>query len=238
MKKLFIQFPVLLILIHCILTTAQSPAAAPAPPGPPNVTAILEKDGRFTIFIKLLQSTKVADNLNSQLNDSNQGLTLFAPPDSAFSSLKVGMLNSFTDDQKVDLVQFHVLPYYLPQSQFETASNPLNTQAGGSSQLLAMNVTAVGDQVNITTGETNATVSNTIYDENELVVYQVDKVLLPLRFYVPLPPPPLSPPPPKKAAPKDSPAYSAPVDSSSTKCQSRRVIHAMICVLLALAAVP
>lgn len=237
MKKPSIQFPVLLFLIHCIPSTAQSPAAAPAPPGPLNVTAILEKDGRFTIFIKLLQGTKVADNLNAQLNDSNQGLTLFSPPDSAFSSLKVGMLNSFTDDQKVELVQFHALPYYLPQSQFQTASNPMNTLAGGSSQLLAINVTAVGDQVNITTGETNATVANTIYDDDQLAVYEVDKVLLPLRFYVPLPPPPPAPSPPKKHAPKASSAYSSPADSSGTKCQSTRVINAIICVLLILAAV-
>ncbi|KAH6798794.1 FASCICLIN-like arabinogalactan-protein 11 [Perilla frutescens var. frutescens] len=235
MTKLFIQFPVLLFfLIHCILTAAQSPAAAPAPPGPTNVTAILEKDSRFTIFIKLMQSTKVADNLNTQLNDSNQGLSIFAPPDSAFSSLKTGMLNSFTDDQKVELVQFHVLPYHLSSSQFQTTSNPLNTQAGGSSQLLAMNVTAIGDQVNITTGETNATVGKAIYDDNQLAVYQVDKVLLPLRFYVPLPPPPPTPPLLKTHAPKASPAYSAPVDSSSTKLMSIRVIHAMICILLAL----
>ncbi|XP_042041990.1 fasciclin-like arabinogalactan protein 12 isoform X2 [Salvia splendens] len=225
MKTLIVQVPVLLFLINCVPTTSQSPAAAPAPPGPPNVTAILEKDGHFTVFIKLLQSTKVADNLNSQLNTSNQGLTILAPPDTAFSGLKVGMLNSFTEDQQVDLAQFHVLPYYLPQSRFQTASNPLNTEAGGSSQLLAMNVTTIGNQVNITTGETNATVSSTIYDDNELAVYQVDKVLLPLRFYVPLPPPPPSPPPPKKAAPKASPAYSGPVDSHA----SRRCIRWIRC---------
>ncbi|XP_047974104.1 fasciclin-like arabinogalactan protein 12 [Salvia hispanica] len=233
MKTLIVQLPALLFLINCLPTTSQSPASAPAPPGPPNVTAILEKDGHFTVFIKLLQSTKVADNLNAQLNASNQGLTILAPPDTAFSGLKAGMLNSFTEDQQVDLAQFHVLPYYLSQSRFETASNPLNTEAGGSSQLLAMNVTAVGNQVNITTGETNATVSSTIYDDNEVAVYRVDKVLLPLRFYVPLPPPPPSPPPPKKAAPKASPAYSAPVDSSSAKRRPGRVILAMICVMLA-----
>ncbi|KAL1565988.1 fasciclin-like arabinogalactan protein 12 isoform X1 [Salvia divinorum] len=238
MKTLVVQVPVLVFLINCIPTAPQSPAAAPAPPGPPNVTAILEKDGHFTVFIKLLQSTKVADNLNSQLNASSQGLTILAPPDAAFAGLKAGMLNSFTEDQQVDLAQFHVLPYYLPQQRFETASNPLNTEAGGSSQLLAMNVTAVGNQVNITTGETNATVSSTIYDDNELAVYEVDRVLLPLRFYVPLPPPPPSPPPPKEAAPEASPAYSAPVDSSGAKCQLGRVIHSMICVMLALAAVP
>ncbi|KAL8478640.1 hypothetical protein ACS0TY_030503 [Phlomoides rotata] len=94
-------------------------------------------------------------------------------------------LNSYTNEEKVELVQFHVLLYYLSLSQFQTASNPLTTQAGSSSQLFAMKVTAIGNQVNITTRETNATLVNTTHTDNQVAVYEVDKVLLPLRFYVP-----------------------------------------------------
>ncbi|KAH6755898.1 hypothetical protein C2S53_007155 [Perilla frutescens var. hirtella] len=258
MKQLLIAFPVVfLFLICCTLTAAQSPAAAPAlsipivpsgptittaapapAAGPASVTAILKKDGRFSVFIKLLQSTKVDDTLDSQLIDSNNGLTVFAPTDNAFSNLKTGTLNSFTDEQKMELVQFHVLPTHISPSQFQTASNPLRTQAGGSPELLAMNVTAIGNMVNITTGETNTSVANTIYDDNQLAVYEVGKVLLPLRFYEPLPPPPPSPPPPKKSAPKASPVSVAPVDSSTDKCLFKKMFHAMACVVLVMAAFP
>ncbi|KAL7155092.1 hypothetical protein ABFS83_03G054800 [Erythranthe nasuta] len=78
MKQLvLILFP-LLFLFFAALTSGQSTAAAaPATPGPTNLTAILEKAGRFTIFIRLLQSTKVADQIYTQLNNSNQGHTQF-----------------------------------------------------------------------------------------------------------------------------------------------------------------
>lgn len=231
----FISFPILFLFVfHFTLISSQGPAAAPAPAGPSDIIAILKKDGRFTLFIHLLQSTKVSDNLNSQLNsDSNAGLTVLAPTDNAFSGLKTGTLNSYTDEEKVELVQFHVLPYYLSPSQFQTASNPLTTQAGSSSALFAMNVTTIGNQVNITTGETNATLVHTIYTDNQLAVYEVDKVLLPLRFYVPMPPPP--PPPPKKIVPKAKPASVEAVNSSPAKCLSKAVLQAVMCFVLAFA---
>lgn len=249
MNRLLLPFPVLVhLIISFTLTSSQSPAAAPAlsvpaatapaPAGPASVISILKKDGRFGVLIRLLQSTKVADNIDSQLTDSANGLTVFAPTDSAFSNLKTGTLNSFTDEQKTELVQFHVLPMHVSPSQFQTASNPLRTQAGGSTELLAMNVTAVGSLVNITTGETNTSVANTIYDDNQLAVYEVDKVLLPMRFYEPLPPPPPSPPPPKNSAPEASPVHVAPADSSTNKCMHETVVFATACAVLVMAAFP
>lgn len=163
-------------------TTAQAPA--PAPAGPTNITAVLTKAGQFTTFIRLLETTQVGDQINTQLNNSNQGLTIFAPTDNAFSNLKPGMLNSLTDQQKVQLVQFHILPNFLSLSQFQTASNPLRTQAGNSNNgEFPLNVTTSGNQVNITTGVVNTTVSNSIYSDGQLAVYQVDQVLLPLEFF-------------------------------------------------------
>ncbi|XP_047965303.1 fasciclin-like arabinogalactan protein 12 [Salvia hispanica] len=169
-----------LFLFSSTLTAAPSPAAAPllqgtaaspapAGAGPPNVISILNKDGRFTVFAKLLQSTKVDASLDSQLVDSNNGLTVFAPTDLAFSNLKTGTLNSFTDEQKMELVRFHVLPTHISASQFETVSNPISTQAGGSPDLLAMNVTAAGSSVNITTGETNTTALELIVFKREII---------------------------------------------------------------------
>ncbi|KAG6386312.1 hypothetical protein SASPL_155207 [Salvia splendens] len=234
-----------LFLFCSTLTAAPSPAAAPllqgtaaspapAGAGPPNVISILNKDGRFTVFAKLLQSTKVDASLDSQLVDSNNGLTVFAPTDIAFSNLKTGTLNSFTDEQKMELVRFHVLPTHISASQFETVSNPISTQAGGNADLLAMNVTAVGSSVNITTGETNTTMSNVIFDDSQLAVYQVDKVLLPMRFYVPLPPPPPPPPSPKKPSAKAAPVYVAPVESSAGKWMYNYAMAGLVLVVAAL----
>lgn len=184
-------FPFLLFSIifslHCTTTPAQAQPASPGPSGPTNITAILEKAGQFTTFIRLLKSTQVANQINTQLNNSNQagqGLTVFAPTDNAFSSLKSSTLNSLTDQQKVQLIQFHVLPSFYSISQFQTVSNPLRTQAGDSSNgQFPLNVTTSANQVNITTGVVDATVANTIFTDSQFALYQVDKVLLPLDIF-------------------------------------------------------
>ncbi|KAJ4704875.1 Fasciclin-like arabinogalactan protein [Melia azedarach] len=206
----FLFFLLFVFLLHCSKTSAQTPAAAPS--GPPNITAILEKAGQFTSFIRLLENTQQDDQINTQLNSSNQGLTIFAPTDNAFSSLKSGTLNSLSDQQKVQLVQFHILPNSMSMSQFQTASNPLRTQAGNSNDgEFPLNVTTSGNQVNLTTGVNDATVANTIFTGSNLAVYQVDNVLLPLDLFGSSASAPA--PAPSKSE-KDVPTGSAPKGSS------------------------
>ncbi|KAM3325210.1 fasciclin-like arabinogalactan protein 12 [Capsicum chacoense] len=188
------------LFLKCIGILAQAPAPAPGPPPPLNVTKILEKAGQSSTFIRLLQNTQQLNEITSQLNNSNNGITIFVPTDNAFLNMKAGSLNSFTDQQKAELIQFHILPSYYSLTQFQTASNPLRTQAGGTSNReFPINITTTGSSVNITTGIVNASVSNTIYTDNQLAIYQVDKVLLPLQFFVPPAPPP---PPPTSLTPK------------------------------------
>lgn len=233
MKKLSPFLGLVLVVVQVTLISAQSPAPAPAPPALTNVTAILEKANRFTTFIRILQNTKVADQINTQLNNSNQGLTVFAPTDSSFSNLKPGTLNSFTDQQKVELMQFHVVPSFFSTSQFETASNPMRTQAGGSQGSFPLNVTASGNQVNITTGMTNATISNTVYTDGQLAVYEVDHVLLPLEFFTTPAP---APAPSKATKAARPPSGSDSTDSSDSARLSRKVVHATAWLVLALVA--
>ncbi|CAN0926871.1 Fasciclin-like arabinogalactan protein 11 [Linum grandiflorum] len=178
-----LQSPFLFLFLFFFHCSAQSPA--PGPSGPTNITAILEKAGQFTTLIKLMKTTQEADQINTQLNSSStSGLTIFAPTDNAFSSLKSGTLNSLSDQQKVQLIQFHILPTFVSMSQFQTVSNPLRTQAGDSANgQFPLNVTTSGTQVNITTGVDTANVDNTLYTDGQLAVYQVSQVLLPLDLF-------------------------------------------------------
>ncbi|OVA10163.1 FAS1 domain [Macleaya cordata] len=215
MKKtlLFTSILLLITFLQSTQISAQSPAVSPAPSGPTNITKILEKAGQYNTLIRLLKSTQVGDQINTQLNNSNQGLTLFAPPDNAFANLKPGTLNSLTDQEKVELIQFHVVPSFLSTSQFQTVSNPLRTQAGNANNgQFPLNVTTGGNQVNITTGVVDTTIANTIYTDNQLAVYQVDKVLLPLDIFGP--PSPAPAPKPEKGSPPTS--SDKPSDSSSS----------------------
>lgn len=177
-----------------------------------NITSILEKGGQFTTFIKLLKATQVADQLNNQLStpDPNDGLTVFAPSDNAFAGLKSGTLNSLSDREKLQLVQFHIVPTLMSTSQFQTASNPLRTQAGDvKSGKYPLNVTAAGNQVNVTTGVVNATVGNSVFSDRRIAVYQVDKVLLPLEIFGTAPEPAPAPAVPENGGLVSSPKAAA-----------------------------
>lgn len=206
------NFPIFLVLLLSMAAQiAAQPASAPAPAGPINITAILEKAGQFGTLIRLMKSTQVADQINHQLSNSNSGLTIFAPTDNAFSSLPVGMLNSLSDHQKNELIQFHILPNVVPMAQFETVSNPLSTQAGNTNPgQFPLNVTTSGNSVNISTGIVNTTVTNTLYSDRQLAVYTVDKVLLPLEIFRPSVAPA---PAPAKAKKKGAAAASEPSSS-------------------------
>ena len=205
----------LIFFLHCTPASGQSSAPAPAPSGPINIVSVLKKSGKYTTFIRLLKSTQIDDQINSQLNDLNQGLTVFAPTDSAFSNLKTGMLNSLTDQQKFQLVQFHVIPSFLSIPQFQTVSNPLRTQAGGGTAQFPLNITMSGNQVNMTTGRVNTSLTNTLYTDGQLAVYEIDQVLLAEGLFRP----PAPAPPPKTSDPSDAPSGSngASDDSSDAK---------------------
>ncbi|XP_050269729.1 fasciclin-like arabinogalactan protein 12 [Quercus robur] len=227
-QALFFLSLLLVFLFHCTTTLGQpaqaptlpavaSPANAPAPPGPPDVIKILQKVGGFTILIRLLKSTGVADQLKGQLNDSSIRFTLFAPNDNSFSNLKAGTLNSLNNEEKVRLIQFHILPTYYTLENFQTVSNPVRTQAGDNKPGdYPLNVTSVGSQVNISTGLVNASVSGTLYSNFQLAIYQVDKVLLPLDLFVPKPPSPAPAPAPTKPKAKKTTAAASPKTSTTS----------------------
>lgn len=123
-----------------------------------------------------------------------------------------GTLNSLNDEQKVELLQFHMIPTFLSLSNFQTVSNPLRTQAGDAYEF-PLNVTTSGNSVNVSSGLVNTSISGTIYSDNQLAVYQLDSVLRPIGIFQPRPPPPApAPEKPKKkskALSDDTPADSA-----------------------------
>ncbi|KAJ0806515.1 putative FAS1 domain-containing protein [Helianthus annuus] len=215
----------LIILQYTTTIVVFAQAPAPAPTGPTNITKILEKAGQFTTLIRLMKVTQLGDQINTQLNNSNQGMTVFAPTDNAFSSLKAGTLNSLSDQEKVSLLQFHVVPTYLTNAQLQTVSNPLRTQAGDTaSNKFPLNVTTSGNQVNVSTGVVDTTVSNSIYTDGTLAVYQVDKVLLPMSLFGPSAPAPAPEPLKKKKSGADDVAPTTDTGSANADVSGAGVI--------------
>ncbi|RWR95585.1 fasciclin-like arabinogalactan protein 12 [Cinnamomum micranthum f. kanehirae] len=178
----------------------------PAPTGPPNVTAILEKAGKFSTLLRLMKSTKVGNRLNIELNNTNDAMTIFAPTDAAFSELSFGTLNKLDDRDKINLLQYHILSSYIPIAQFDTITNPVVTEAGSAGPYdYPLNVTTTSNNtVIVSSGIDNTTISDTLYTDGQLAVYQIDKVLLPMGIFGPKPPAP-APAPPKKSSDSTAP---------------------------------
>ncbi|KAM6597976.1 hypothetical protein CsatA_008500 [Cannabis sativa] len=176
----------------------QSPAQSPdqplveAPPAaisrrkghPTNITEILEKASDFSLFIRLLTNTDVITPIENDLNSSNT-VTIFAPTNGAFSALKTGTLNTLTPQQKTQLVQFHIISAFIPLQNFQTLTNPVHTRAINTRDF-PLNITSTdGSSVNISTGVVNTTISGTVYSDNQLAIYRVNSVLLPMKIFAP-----------------------------------------------------
>ncbi|KAJ3702341.1 hypothetical protein LUZ61_006046 [Rhynchospora tenuis] len=206
-----------LLLTFLSFSNAQPAAPAPGPAGPLNITAILEKGGQYTSFSRLLKETQLDKQINSQLNNSfSNGYTVFAPTDNAFNNLKSGTLNSLSQQQQVALALYHVLPQYYTTDMFQTASNPVRTQASGSNGVYTVNITSSTNQVNISTGVDDATITNTLYSSPPLACYSIEKVLLPDDLFGVKPP--ASAPTPASKSPKstaDAPSEAAGTTSTT-----------------------
>lgn len=175
----------LLFLLLSLRTQAQtSSAPAPSPSGPVNLTGILDKNGQFTTFIRLLTSTQVANQVENQLNSSTEGMTVLAPTDNAFNNLKAGALNDLSIQQQVQLVLSHILPKFYTLSNLLLVSNPVRTQATGQDGgVFGLNFTGQGNQVNVSSGVVETQINNALRQNFPLAVYQVDKVMLPEELF-------------------------------------------------------
>ncbi|CAN6278398.1 unnamed protein product [Urochloa humidicola] len=175
----------LLFLPFLFAAAADDVAPAPSPAGELNLISILESGGQYSTLLHLLETTKIADQLTQQLKNSYDGLTFFAPNDAAFTKLKPGALNGLSDQQKIQLLLYHVLPRYYSVTTFQTASNPLPTEASGPGGMYSVNVTAstTSHLVNMSTGVVDVPISSTMVAKFPLAVYSVDDVLLPEQLF-------------------------------------------------------
>ncbi|RWW26806.1 hypothetical protein GW17_00008793 [Ensete ventricosum] len=188
--------PLLMVLTLAALLALTTPLdgaqpAAPDPaPAPLNITAILVNGTNYNTFSHLLRETQVDIQINDELNDLANAFTIFAPTDAAFKSLKSGTLNALVQQDQVGLVLYHILPRYYSLDMFETASNPVRTQASGNHGAYTINVTTDSNmQVNISTGIVHTRIAKKIFDDSQqLAVYSLDKVLLPYDLFGPKPP--------------------------------------------------
>ncbi|XP_016465339.2 fasciclin-like arabinogalactan protein 2 [Nicotiana tabacum] len=166
------------IQISHVLTSAaaEAPVAAPSDL---NITTLMSEQGckAFSDLLKshLDVSKTFAENVES-------GLTVFCPTD--------GVLNGFmpkfkklTKDGQASLLLYHGVPVYNSLGMLKSNNGLMNTLATEGKNKYDFTVQNDGDDVMLKTKVVTATISGTLYDEEPLSVYKIDKVLMPRELF-------------------------------------------------------
>ncbi|KAJ8748310.1 hypothetical protein K2173_001729 [Erythroxylum novogranatense] len=195
-------------------TPTSSPSPAPAPaPAYVNLTHLLSVAGPYTTFLSYLESTKVIDTFQNQANNTEEGITVFVPPNQAFDSLKRPSLAKLTQDQLKQLMLFHALPHYYSLSDFKNLSQvgPATTFAGAGQ--FALNFTDTSGTVHLDSGWTRTKITSSMDSTDPVAIYRVENVLLPEAIFGTNIPPVPAP----ASAPETSPAADSPAADASAK---------------------
>ncbi|KFK37339.1 hypothetical protein AALP_AA4G243700 [Arabis alpina] len=190
------------IIAPGVLTASTSPVS--------NITGLLEKAGCKT-FAGLLVTSGVLKTYESALE---KGLTVFAPNDEAFKSEDAPNLKNLTNAETVSLLEYHALAEYRPKGSLKTNKNKISTLATNGVGKYDLTTSTSGDEVVLHTGVAPSRVADTVLDATPVVIFTVDKVLLPAELFgkaaspAPAPAPGTAPTPSPVEAP--SPAAASP----------------------------
>ncbi|KAI6686804.1 hypothetical protein NL676_032717 [Syzygium grande] len=160
-------------------------ASETRPPLGLNITKALIDGHNFNVAASMLAASGVVQEFEA--DEGGAGITLFVPTDSAFAELPSSQsLQSLPADKKAVVLKFHVLHSYYPLGSLESIVNPLQptlaTEDMGAGSY-TLNISRVNGSVAIDTGIVQASVTQTVFDENPVAIFGVSKVLLPREIF-------------------------------------------------------
>ena len=107
---LFIIAPLLTVTF---ITACGDDGDGPTPPPPSedlNLVELAQSDENFSTLVSVIEDLGLEETLTSG------DFTVFAPTNAAFEALPDGVLESLTDEQLLDIIQFHVTEGSVPSS--------------------------------------------------------------------------------------------------------------------------
>lgn len=160
-------------------------ASETRPPLGLNITKALIDGHNFNVAASMLSASGVVEEFEA--DEGGAGITLFVPTDTAFADLPSNVrLQSLPADKKAVVLKFHVLHSYYPLGSLESIVNPvqptLATEDMGAGRL-TLNISRLNGSVAIDTGIVQATVTQTVFDQNPVSIFGVSEVLLPREIF-------------------------------------------------------
>ncbi|XP_052187328.1 fasciclin-like arabinogalactan protein 4 [Diospyros lotus] len=160
-------------------------ASETRPPLGLNITKTLIDDHNFNVAASMLNASGVVGDLEK--DEAGAGVTLFVPTDDAFANLPAtASFQSLPADKKATVLKFHVLHSYYPLGSLESIVNPvqptLATEETGAGRF-TLNISRVNGSVAINTGIVQASVTQTVFDQNPVAIFGISEVLLPKEIF-------------------------------------------------------
>lgn len=133
----------------------------------------------------MLSASGVAGEFEN--DEAGAGITVFVPTDAAFAgSSATEKLQSLPADKKAVVLKYHVLHSYYPLGSLESIVNPvqptLATEDSGAGRF-TLNITRVNGSAAIGTGIVQASITQTVFDQNPVAIFAVSRVLLPKEIF-------------------------------------------------------
>lgn len=168
-----------------VLSSAEAEAPT-AGPSELNLTSIMSKQG-CKAFADLILASGARTTFETNID---AGLTVFCPTDNVVKAFQPQYKN-LTASQKVSLLLYHAIPVYQSLQMLKTNNGIMNTLATDRANKYDFTVQTEGDDVTLETKVNTAKITGTLIDEEPLVVYKINKFLLPKElFKVPAAKPP------------------------------------------------
>ncbi|KAL7142354.1 hypothetical protein ABFS83_08G118200 [Erythranthe nasuta] len=167
---------------HILLSPdAEAPTASPTDV---NITTLMAEQGCKSFSDLIMADSGVGDTFALSVEG---GLTIFCPSDSAVKSF-IPSYKNLTSGGKTSLLLYHGVPVYNSLVMLRSSKGVMNTLASeAAAGKYDLTVENDGEDVKLQTKIVTAMIKETLIDEDPLVVYKIDKVLLPKELFKELP---------------------------------------------------
>ncbi|WJZ99740.1 hypothetical protein VitviT2T_018158 [Vitis vinifera] len=171
-----IPYNISVLEISQILTSAVAEAPAEAPSL--NLTIMLSKQG-CKAFGDLLEASGAIKTFEE---NADGGLTVFCPSDDVIKGFMPKYKN-LTAAGKVSLLLYHGIPIYQSMQMLKSSNGVTNTLATDGAKKYDFTVQTEGEDITLETKVVTARVTGTVLDQEPVVLYKINKVLLPRELF-------------------------------------------------------
>ncbi|XP_034702386.1 fasciclin-like arabinogalactan protein 2 [Vitis riparia] len=171
-----IPYNISVLEISQILTSAVAEAPAEAPSL--NLTIMLSKQG-CKAFGDLLEASGAIKTFEE---NADGGLTVFCPSDDVIKGFMPKYKN-LTAAGKVSLLLYHGIPIYQSMQMLKSSNGLTNTLATDGAKKYDFTVQTEGEDITLETKVVTARVTGTVLDQEPVVLYKINKVLLPRELF-------------------------------------------------------